>query len=207
MNKLVYPFRLALVTNRHLVKDKPLIKLVESALKGGVDAVIIREPDLPPKVLVAIAREFRKLTYDFGAKLIIKDRIDVAQIVSACGVQLGADSISPTDAKKIWEGLIGYSAHSEEELRNLKDNVDYFILSPVFYTKSKPFARPLGVDRFVELARTVDRPVYPLGGIDFDRARELREKGVVVAVCMSIFYKMDPMMVAKRLREVLEGVS
>lgn len=205
MIKPVYPFRLALITNRHLVKNKPLIKLVESALKGGVDAVIIREPDLPAKVLVAIAKEFRKLTRDFGAKLIIKDRIDVAQIVSACGVQLGADSISPTDARGIWNGIIGYSAHSEEELKSLKDHVDYFILSPVFHTKSKPFARPLGIDGFVELARTIDKPVYPLGGIDLDRVRELKERGIEVAICMSIFYKMDPMMVAKRMREILEG--
>lgn len=201
-----YPFKLALITNRHLVKSKPLIRVVEEALAGGVDAVILREPDLSPKALLMVAREFRKLTRDYNAKLIVKDRVDIAIIVEADGVQLGSDSILPGDARKIWNGLIGYSAHSEKEIHEYSKQVDYFILSPLFRTDSKPFLKPIGVEKFTGIVNSVDKPIYPLGGINLESARILREVGVEVAVCMSIFYRLDSAkLVAMKLRELLGG--
>ncbi|MGB9668636.1 MAG: thiamine phosphate synthase [Thermosulfidibacteraceae bacterium] len=202
-----YPFKLALITNRHLVKNVPLIKLVEGALKGGVDAVILREPDLSPKALVVVSREFRKVTRDYNAKLIVKDRIDVALISEADGVQLGADSITPSYARKIWSGLIGYSAHSEREIRELENHVDYFILSPLFYTRSKPFSKPIGLEKFVEIASKAKKPIYPLGGIDLDKVVKLKEAGINVAVIMSAFYRDDPFVMASKIRSVFEEVS
>lgn len=112
------PFKLCLITNRHLIKNKPLIEICQSVLEGGVDCILLREPDLNPKTLCYIGKQFRMLASRYNAKLIVKDRVDVAQVIEADGVHLSADSIPPEDVRKIWNGLVGYSAHSIEEIKS-----------------------------------------------------------------------------------------
>ena len=201
------PFRVCLITNRHLVKSTPMVEVVKRALEGGVDCVLLREPELNPKTLVYVGRQFRMLTSRYGAKLIVKDRVDVAQVIGADGVHLGADSIPPQDVRRIWDGLVGYSAHSAEEAGGVCSFVDYIFISPVFHTKSKPMARPIGVEGLKEAMRVCDKPVYPLGGVEPDRVEELVEVGVPGVAAMSVFFRApDAGAVARAFVDKLGGL-
>jgi thiamine-phosphate pyrophosphorylase len=105
-------FRLYLITDRN-VATKPLPEAVRLALEGGVRAVQLREKDLPIRDLLALAQELRTITREFGAKLFINDRVDVALLVGADGVHLGAQSM-PADAVRRIAGkgmLIGVSTN------------------------------------------------------------------------------------------------
>jgi len=199
------PFRLCLITNRTLVKSKPMIEIVKEALSAGVDCVLLREPDLKPKMLFYIAKEFRKITKDLGAKLIIKDRIDVAQAVEADGVHLSADSLPPEVVKSLWKGLIGYSAHSIEEIRSVEKDVDYAFLSPIFYTKSKPTLKPLGIDYLKKAIIETNTNVVALGGINEMTAEELKKAKVKAVALMSAFFRNEnPKALVKKLLKILE---
>ena len=183
------PFKICFITNRALVKDRPLIEVVREALEGGVDCVLLREPDLKPKMLYHIAKRFRELTEEFGAKLIIKDRVDLALLVGADGVHLSADSLYPADVKKIWKGLIGYSAHSIDEIKSVESDVDYVFLSPIFPTRSKPRTKPLGVEYLKKAIIETHTKVYPLGGVDRVNIEKLKGLDIPGVAVMSAFFR------------------
>ena len=92
-------FKLYLITDRKQTR-MPLPNAVRLALEGGVRAIQLRERDLPIRELLAVARELRKLTREFGAKLFINDRVDVAVAVEADGVHLGHESMPPERGEK-----------------------------------------------------------------------------------------------------------
>src|SRR5512143_3255944 len=118
----------------------PLPDAVRLALKGGVRAVQLREKDLPIRELLALALELRMLTGEFGAKLFINDRVDVAVAVEADGVHLGHQSMPPEAVRKIVgrKMLIGVSTHNREEaLSAEKNGADFITFGPIFPTPSK----------------------------------------------------------------------
>ena len=59
----------------------------------------------------------RELTEEYGARLFINDRVDVALSVGADGVHLGRNSIPAHAVRKISGGklMVGVSAHGIEE--------------------------------------------------------------------------------------------
>ena len=110
-------FRLYLITDRMQTAGRLLPAVVADALRGGLRAVQLREKDLTAGQLYYLAVELRQITREYGAKLLINDRIDVALAVAADGVHLGKASLPVPEARHILghERLIGYSAHSVEE--------------------------------------------------------------------------------------------
>jgi 8-oxo-dGTP diphosphatase len=78
--------------------------------------------------------------------------------------------------------LLGASCHTEEELVMAAElGVDYATLSPVQETASHPGAVTLGWERFAEMLRSTDLPVYAQGGLgerDLAEARRHGARGV-----------------------------
>ena len=72
-------------------------------------------------------------------------------------------------------GLRTAPAHDLREIRAAERNGAALVfLSPVLATRSHPGGRPLGAARFTLLARRTSLPVVALGGMDAQRARNLR---------------------------------
>ncbi len=161
-------FRLYLITDRKITKQ-PLPEAVRLALEGGVRAIQVREKDLPVRELLALSRELRAMTREYGAQLFINDHVDVAVAVEADGVHLGGESM-PTDTVRDLVGtkmLIGVSTHSVEEARRAQaEGADFVTIGPVYETPSKAqYGKPLGLEVLREARRVVDIPFYALGGI------------------------------------------
>ena len=71
-------------------------------------------------------------------------------------------------------GLRLAAAHDDDELQAaIHARADGIFLSPVFPTASHPGAEVLGVQGFHALARRSTVPVIALGGMTYERAREL----------------------------------
>jgi len=161
-------FRLYLITDRKIAA-KPLPEAVRLALQGGVRAVQLREKDLPVRELLALAQELRAITREFGAKLFINDRVDVAVAVGADGVHLGHQSMPPEAVRKAaGKGLlIGVSTHSLEEARAAEaGGADFITFGPIFQTPSKSeYGVPVGIDALKALKNEVKIPIFALGGI------------------------------------------
>jgi len=196
---------LYLVTDRKRTGGRPLLYVVEAALQGGVDAVQLREKDLPVAELFDLACKLCELCRQYGARLLINDRVDVAMTAKAGGVHLPVDSFTPAEAGRLLgpAGLIGCSTHSLEEARAATDSgADFVVFGPVFDTPSKrPFGPPLGLNRLAEVTRTVSLPVLAIGGITAERADAARQHGARgVAVVSAILEAVDPRGAAAALR-------
>jgi thiamine-phosphate pyrophosphorylase len=150
-------------------------------LKGGVQAVQLREKDLETKRLLSMAYSFRELTSGYRAKLFINDRVDVALAVDADGVHLGGESMPAFAARKAAGEamLIGVSAHSIEEAKKAgEEGADFVTLGPVFETPSKiKYGKPLGPELFREVTGKISIPVFAIGGIKKERVGSVLESG------------------------------
>lgn len=201
-------FRLCLVTDRGRTRGRPLLELVAAALRGGVEAVQLREKDLSGRELYDLAVALRALCRQYDAKLLVNDRVDVALAAGADGVQLPLTSFDPADARRlIGQGkLIGASAHGPEEARAAAAaGADFVVLGPIFDTPSKrPYGPPLGVNRLREISGQLGVPVLAIGGVRADHASALRQAGAWgVAVVSAILEAADPAAAAAELRASL----
>jgi thiamine-phosphate pyrophosphorylase len=191
-------FSLYLITDRNQVADKhTLFSTVESALKGGVKAVQLREKDLSATDLLPLAQDLRDLTRHYDARLFINDNIDIALAVQADGVHLGGHS-RPTDVIRERVGqklLIGISTHSKAEIKlAAEQGADFVTFGPVYATPSKAeYGAPQGLDKLVDACRNSSIPLFALGGITPARAIEVQHAGASgVALISAIIASPDP---------------
>lgn len=197
-------FRLYLVTDRTRTAGRSLLSVIEQALAGGVDAVQLREKDLPARELFNLARELRELCSRYNARLLINDRIDVALAVGADGVQLPANSFSPADARRLLgsAALIGASTHNLDEAQAAAGaGADFLAFGPIFDTPSKrALGSPVGLDALAAVTRAVAVPVVAIGGITTARAASVRRHGAHgIAVIGAILEAPDPRAAATAL--------
>lgn len=188
---LAVDFNLYLITDRHRIGERPFLGTVTEALKGGLKALQVREKDLGPRALLALAYALRKLTLQYDARLFINDSVDIAIAVDADGVHLGQKGIPPFAVRKISRKLIiGVSAHSLEEAVNAENHgADFITLGPVYPTPSKlKYGDPIGLETLRVVAENITIPLFAIGGIKPDNLKEVMDSGADgVAVISGIF--------------------
>lgn len=196
------PPRLYLVTDRHRTAGRALLDVVEAALRGGADAVQLREKDMSGRELFELAQATKALCNRYRARLLINDRIDIALAVEADGVHLPANSFRPQDARLLLgaQRCIGVSTHSPAEAREaFRCGADFAVLGPIYATASKlGYGSPLGLPAL--RAVSAEGPVIAIGGVSFERLAELRAAGARgVAVIGAILEAQDPQAAARQL--------
>ena len=164
---------------KRMGKDR-FLDAVEEALQGGVRALQIREKDLSPKDLLALALEVKPLTVRYNAKLFINDRADIAVMAGADGVHLTETSVQVSEIKNNFPDLIiGVSTHSMEGARLAESQgADFITFSPIYETPSKAsYGPPQGLDPLRQVSQAVRLPVLALGGITLHRVSECLQQG------------------------------
>ena len=183
--------RVYLITDLKRIGKDRFLSAVEEALQGGVRALQIREKDLNPNDLLALAREVKPLVQRYHAKLFINDRADIAVMAGADGVHLTETSIQAREVKNSFPDLIvGVSTHSIEGARRAEtQGADFITFSPIYETPSKAnYGPPQGLDLLRQATQAVRLPVLALGGITLHRVPECLEQGAFgVAVISGIW--------------------
>ncbi len=202
-------FNLYLITDRHAVPGGDLLTVVELALAGGVQAVQLREKDLPEDEFLSLARRLRELTRRYGAKLFVNRRLDAALAVGADGIQLGAERETILAARRHLgpRALLGVSTHSLEELRlAAAAGADFATFGPVWFTPSKaPYGEPLGPERLAAACAAVPLPVFALGGVTAARVPQLIAAGARGAAAIgALLAGADPGAAARSFRAALD---
>jgi thiamine-phosphate pyrophosphorylase len=188
-------FNLYLITDRRQVPGGDLVGAVRSALQGGVRVVQLREKDLSVRELLPLARELRRLTIDFGAQLLINDRIDVALAVNSDGIHLGGGSLPVAEARALLgpQRLIGVSTHHRNEIAAAARNgADFVTFGPVYFTPSKaPYGAPVGLASLRDACANAPLPIFALGGVTSERLPELFASGCRRAACIGAILAAD----------------
>jgi thiamine-phosphate pyrophosphorylase len=177
-------FTLYLITDRRVVPNGNLIAACEAALAAAVEvappgtvALQLREKDLSGRELYQLALELREVCNHAGVLLLINDRVDIAIAAAADGVHLPSGSIGVGMARRLLgrNRLIGVSAHWPPDVAGAeRDGADFAVFGPVFDPLSKPATGPArGAAGLAAACRAGAIPVFALGGITPDRARDL----------------------------------
>lgn len=159
---------------------RTLTWLLQGAVDGGLQAIVLREPHLSKPVYVELARRLSPL---FGDGLILHashpDAADIAE-ASGWGLHLSSDADVHGIRPRI-RGLLGVSCHDEVELQAAAAaGADYATISPVFSPISKPQdeRRTLGVAGVTAAISDVSMPVFALGGITAENAASMADTNI-----------------------------
>ncbi len=182
MDERLNGLKLYLITDRKLFNAQCSLYLaLETALQAGVKYVQLREKRLPTRKILDMAYWVRELTSEYGARLLVNDRVDIALAVGADGVHLGQKSLPARAARKITgdDFLIGVSTHGiDEALQAENDSADFITLGPIYTTPSKlRYGDPIGVDMIKKVKSRVSVPVLAIGGIKMNAVHEVVSAG------------------------------
>lgn len=187
--------RVLLLTDRtQLPEGRKLVDTVAACVDAGLEAVVVRELDLPDHERQALAHGVAST----GAAVIAAR----TWLEGATGVHLAAAQTS-LDARPA--AFHGRSCHDEEEVRRaVADGAAYVTVSPAAPSPSKPGYGPAlgtaGVRRAAERAGPV--PAFALGGVDADNAAAMRSAGAHgVAVMGAVMRADDPASVFHAIAE------
>ncbi len=147
--------------------DELLPRALRSLPRGS--AFVYRHYHLDPKARRARFDELMPLVAEGGLLAILSGSDDEARRWGAVG------SYGPPEAIGEAPELLRIAAvHDAHEIAYANAAcADAAMLSPVYATRTHPGAVPLGPERFHALAALAEMPVIALGGMTFERAKEL----------------------------------
>jgi thiamine-phosphate pyrophosphorylase len=156
--------------------------------ESGLNYFMLREKELTDAALLEVAQHLRPNI--ISAKFIVNGSLAVATAVSADGIHLQNGNIPIHKVREKYANLlIGYSAHSLEEMQAAAaEGADYLTISPVFSPRSKQSSlNPIGVEVLSSWRGQVKIPVFALGGITVENLAELLKAGCAGAAGISLF--------------------
>lgn len=196
------------VTDSAWVGRQTLIEQVESALKGGVTCVQLREKDLNEADFFEEALQIKALCKQYGVPFFINDNVDIAIRCGADGIHVGQEDMQAAQVHKLVgeEMMIGVSVHSvEEALQAVENGADCLGVGAMFPTATKPDASAVPLDVLRDICRAVTVPVVAIGGIGKGNLSLLSETGVDgVALVSTIFAADDIEQECRELRSLSE---
>jgi thiamine-phosphate pyrophosphorylase len=202
------PLALHLVTDR-IDSRLPLGSAVAAAVRGGVDAVQVREKGRAAADIWEATAEALEAAAG-RARVLVNDRVDVALAAGAAGVHLPARGLPVAVARRLLPRsaglLVGASVHSVDEARAaVAAGADYVTFGHVFPSGSKPGVPSRGLRELEAVVAAVAAPVFAIGGVDADNAADVAATGCAgVAVIRAVLQAPDPERAAARLRDALD---
>ena len=200
---------------------RSVAETVQAAVAGGVGIVQVRDKDiddgdfysLTRQVIAAVEAATRDT--DRTVPVVLNDRVEVARRLNDEGenvhIHVGQTDTTVAEVRAALgaEPLIGLSAANSDEFAAARDSgvVDLVGIGPVFDTSTKADAPDgIGPDRLRELVAEAGIPAVAIGGINADRAPDLKGRGligicVVSAICMAD----DPKTAAEELLAAFTG--
>lgn len=199
-------FHLCMITDRELAGGRPLFEVVEEAIRGGADAVQLRDKRATSGELFEEALSLRELTRKRDVLFIINDRPDIAIAADADGVHVGQGDLPAAAARKFMGAgkILGVTASDLTlALKAQEEGADYVGIGSIYPTTTKELISP---PRGPELIRSfmgrLEIPFVPLGGISESNVEEVvREGARSIAVCSALVSASDIAEATRRLKD------
>jgi thiamine-phosphate pyrophosphorylase len=178
-----------------------LADFLAAAIRGGVDAVQIREKQLADRELLRVLGEARTVTGELGIPLVVNDRPDLAVLAGADAVHVGQVDL-PVERARSFGLVVGQSTHAEQEID--ASTADYLGVGPVYATPTKAGRPPVGLELLRYAAAAATTPWFAIGGIDATNIGDVLAAGARrIAVVRAIGEAPDPEEAARVLRDAL----
>lgn len=162
---------------------RPLLETIRDQMHLGVDYIQIREKDLTARelfefTLAVIEVRDREAAARLPAKILVNTRADIALATHADGVHLPSSAPEQTLPRL----LVARSCHTLLDIK--KTRADFVTFGPIFETPGK--GAPLGLDA-LRNACQLGKPVYALGGIDWENAAGCIQAGAAGIAGVRLF--------------------
>ena len=183
------------VTDRAWTGNQTLYEQVESALKGGVTCVQLREKELDEESFLKEAIEICELCKRYEVPFFINDNVDIAIKCHADGIHVGQEDMEASKVRERVgeEMMIGVSVHSvAEAIEAVKNGADCLGVGSMFSTSTKKDVDLLPKETLRDICAAVDIPVVAIGGINRSNILKLSGSGADgVALVSAIFASED----------------
>jgi thiamine-phosphate diphosphorylase len=206
------PFTFYLISDEAHARHRAAAVLPQLAA-AGLRALQVREKALSPLALADCAAGLlAALGGRRGAlRIFLNDRADLALSLGLDGVHLRHDSLplermAPALRRSL---LVGVSTHSLAGVRAAEAaGADFITFGPVYATPSKAaYGEPVGLAALERVAAAARVPVFALGGVTPERARDCRSAGAQgVAAISAVWNAPDPVAALLAFREALGGL-
>lgn len=171
-------------------------------------AIHLREKQMTAKELYEAVNLLTRVNVPLS-KIIINDRVDVAVVTGAKGVQLAYHSLDASMIKTNFPQLaaVGCSIHSVEEGKKAQQaGADYVIYGHIFSSQSKPELEPRGLEELKKLTGSLDIPVIAIGGITPENTKQVINSGADgIAVMSGVLEADDPLAAIKDYQNELKN--
>ena len=179
------------ITDNTWTGKNTLTEQIETALRGGISLLQLREKDLDEEEFVKKAVEVKALCDKYNVPLIINDNLNVALKSNASGVHVGMEDMPVSEIRrKTHEGfIIGATAKTVAQAQKAEaDGADYLGVGAVFPSSTKKNAKRITKEDLKKITSSVSIPCVAIGGITLDNITQIKGSGVCcVAVVSAIF--------------------
>ena len=172
-------FDLICVTNRRLCKDGFISRIdrISASLSGEVGAIILREKDLSPSEYESLARQVMDVCKKRNVACILHNFVDVALSLESEGLHVPLEKLlEMNEQSKRKFKYLGASCHSLDDIRLAQEaGCTYATLGHIFATDCKRGLPPKGTEFLLKACESVTIPVYAIGGINIENARQVMD--------------------------------
>lgn len=179
------------VTDRSFIGNQTFYEQIESALKGGVTLIQLREKNLDENEFLIEAVKVKELCRKYNVLLIINDNLEIAIRSGADGVHVGQEDMNTEKIRSIIgkNFIVGVSVRTKEQaIKAQESGADYLGVGAVFSTTTKRDAKAVSYNIVREICNAVSIPVVAIGGINCNNISLLKGTGVNgVAIVSAIF--------------------
>lgn len=183
------------VTDRAWTGKQTLYEQVESALRGGVTCVQLREKQISDAEFLDEAMQIGNLCRTYKIPFIVNDYVEIALKCKADGVHIGQKDMRVLDVRRMvgTDMMVGVTVHTVDEAQEaVKNGADYLGVGAVFSTSTKLDASVLSHEIVKNICSAADIPTVAIGGIQKDNIAKLSGSGVDgVALISAIFSAED----------------
>ncbi len=198
---------LYVITDTRLIPRQRFVETVEAAVRGGATMVQLREKEAPQEEVIRLGRELLAVTRRYGALLIINDHPAVAKAVGADGAHVGREDPPVTETRALLgpEAIIGASCYGDvaRAAAAEQEGADYVAFGTPFPSPTKTKRTDISLGIFRQVQQRVRVPVFAIGGITIDNARQVIDAGADgVAVVSGVFGAPDVEAAARVLAQL-----
>lgn len=199
--------KLYLVTNSDKYSEEEFLERIESALKGGVDILQLREKDKTDLEILNLGKKVKDLCDSYKVPMLIDDKPHLAWALGI-GVHLGAEDLPIDLGRKLLgkDALIGATAKSVEAAKRAEnEGADYLGVGAIYETKTRVKTKRTSLETLKEIKENVGIEVYAIGGLNYDNIDILKGSGID-GICV-VTAIMDSPNVEEEARKLKEKIN
>ncbi len=198
-------FDIICVTDRKSCREDFFTRLDKIAA-AIPDRIILRDKESDIDDYTVFAEKSLKICREYGIPCSIHTHISTAEKLGIGEIHL------PLSVLRSFSGnikdrfrTVGVSVHSAEEAAEAENfGADYITAGHIFTTNCKKGLPPRGIDFLKKVCKSVDIPVYAIGGINPENISRIRNAGASGACIMSSFMNCnEPELFIRQLKKGL----